>query len=102
MSPAFDNTPVHDAYGDASQAKVKAPTQTPEYEALLSQMRWGTNHDPALQFCGPYDCYAVLGLSYEEHKGEGNLDMALVKAQYRAVSRKYHPDKVKRLQRFRL
>ena len=82
---------------DTPKTEARPPQNTghtAEYEALMSELEWGTNYDPSLEFCGPYDCYAVLNLTYVEHKGEGNLEKGLLKAQYRAMSRKYHPDKV--------
>ncbi|GMI09155.1 hypothetical protein TrVE_jg12639 [Triparma verrucosa] len=61
---------------------------------VLEELDWGQNYDPNDQFCGKYDCYAVLGLDYETSKGEGTLTKSEISQVYRAMSRKYHPDKL--------
>ncbi len=76
--------------------KVTAQSQInesqPKKKVTLLDLDWGTNYDPKDQFCGPYDCYAILGLDYD--KDRYTLTNDDVKKAYRSISRKYHPDKI--------
>lgn len=53
---------------------------------------WGSNYDPFDVFCGPYDCYKILGFDAEKDRDNGVTKKSLTKA-YRKTSMKWHPDK---------
>lgn len=63
---------------------------------VKEHLDWGSYYDPKNIFCGQYDCYAILGLNYEEYEGGTHIDSRIITKRYRALSREWHPDKSKR------
>ena len=55
---------------------------------------WGSFYDPNKVFCGKFDCYKILGFDYETWGAHPPTLKEITKS-YRALSRKWHPDKNK-------
>lgn len=72
------------------------PESPPGLETLLQGLDWGTMHDPHDKFCGKFDCYKILGFTYDDRFAVTSKDIT---KNYRALSRKYHPDKLTKAQR---
>lgn len=58
----------------------------------VSNSDWGSYYDPKNIFCGPYDCYQILGFDYETF---GQPAKKQITQRYRKLSRAWHPDKSK-------
>ncbi|GMH84235.1 hypothetical protein TL16_g09861 [Triparma laevis f. inornata] len=93
-SPEIVGDNVGAAPQKATQQREAVKEDKPFVPHELEGLDWGESYDPNDQFCGKYDCYSVLGLDYETGKGEGTLSKSEISQVYRAMSRKYHPDKL--------
>jgi len=83
--------------GEASVYKMRREVKESVAENVMDMVHkagldWGTNYDPFDKFCGPYDCYKILGFDPEKDRDHGVTKKSLTKA-YRTSSRKWHPDK---------
>lgn len=83
--------------GEASVYKMKREFKESVAENVLDMVQkagldWGENYDPFDKFCGPYDCYSILGFDADKDRNNGITKKTLTKA-YRKTSMKWHPDK---------
>lgn len=53
----------------------------------------GTYYDPSNVFCGKHDCYKILGFDY--YSPDGQPTKKEITTSYRALSKRWHPDKNK-------
>lgn len=61
----------------------------------VSNEDWGSYYDPKNIFCGPYDCYKILGFDYETYHANAKPAKKQITQRYRKLSRAWHPDKSK-------
>ena len=91
----------HDSIPDSSSSSSEK-IQTPEEENKPEEQPinpegdddWGSFYDPNNVFCGKYDCYKILGFDFETW-GSNPPSLKDITKSYRALSRKWHPDKNK-------
>ena len=62
--------------GEASVYKMKREFKESVAENVLDMVQkagldWGENYDPFDKFCGPYDCYAILGFDADKDRHNG-------------------------------
>lgn len=89
-----------DEVGDPSTVTSDTDTQ-PESPPIKVKKRetpsgndddWGSFYDPNKVFCGKFDCYKILGFDHETW-GSNPPTLKDITKSYRALSRKWHPDK---------
>jgi len=82
----------------SSSEKIETPEEEnkPEEQPINPEGDddWGSFYDPNNVFCGKYDCYKILGFDFETW-GSNPPSLKDITKSYRALSRKWHPDKNK-------
>jgi len=77
-----------DARPDSPPINIKRTTSSGDEDD------WGSFYDPNKVFCGKFDCYKILGFDHETW-GSHPPTLKEITKSYRALSRKWHPDKNK-------
>jgi len=57
-----------------------SPPSDAVYDPVAGDMDWGGNYDPLDEFCGPYDCYKILGFDYAD---KDTISQSKIKKNYR-------------------
>lgn len=90
----------YDSIPDSSSSTSSEKIQTPEENKPEPPINpegdddWGSFYDPNNVFCGKFDCYKILGWDFETW-GYNPPSLKDITKSYRALSRKWHPDKNK-------
>jgi curved DNA-binding protein CbpA len=78
----------------ADEPNDNTSTKNSQESTEYPENNWGTYFDPSNVFCGKYDCYKILGFDYETW-GKSPPDKKDITQSYRAMSKRWHPDKTK-------